>query len=101
MLWTKLPQEVQDIQKLLTKQRALIQCLRQSLAEVLQVPQETLITHLTDKTNHSPRKTIYSPRIKTVLMSQVERKEPAINHQRLEEELTPKEIMEIRQTPGM
>ena len=51
MLWTKLPQEVQDIQKLTTKQRALIQCLRQSLAEVLQVPQETLITHLTDKTN--------------------------------------------------
>ena len=38
-----------------------------------------------------------SPRVKTVLMSQVEKKEPAIKHRRLEEELTPKEIMEIRQ----
>ena len=38
-----------------TNQKAIIQCLRQSLAEALQVPTKTL-TQPANRTNHSPKK---------------------------------------------
>ena len=77
------------------KQRATIQCLKQSLAEAFQVTTETLLSW--EKTKHSPEKTISSPRVKTVLMGRVEKREPARKHQRQEEEMALEELADERE----